>query len=66
MNLFWGIAGDGSVMISDNVDLVKASCAKSFAPFPAGDIYTLHFLDPNKSCGFPSFTLMDGFLATFN
>lgn len=36
VNLFWGIAADGSVMISDNVDLIKASCRKSFAPFPAG------------------------------
>lgn len=39
VNMFWGIAADGSVMISDNVDLVKASCAKSFAPFPAGCMY---------------------------
>lgn len=39
VNLVWGIAADGSVMISDNVDLVKASCAKSFAPFPAGTHY---------------------------
>lgn len=36
VNLYWGIAVDGSVMISDNVDLIKASCGKSFAPFPAG------------------------------
>ncbi|KAL0407346.1 UNVERIFIED_CONTAM: hypothetical protein Slati_4048500 [Sesamum latifolium] len=39
VNLFWGIAADGSVMISDNVDLIKASCRKSFAPFPAGCMY---------------------------
>ncbi|KAL2495168.1 aluminum induced protein with YGL and LRDR motif [Forsythia ovata] len=37
--LFWGIADDGSLMISDNVDLIKASCKKSFAPFPAGCMY---------------------------
>ncbi|XP_057790670.1 stem-specific protein TSJT1-like [Salvia miltiorrhiza] len=39
VNLFWGIAGDGCVMISDNVDVVKASCGKSYAPFPAGCMY---------------------------
>ncbi|PIM97929.1 hypothetical protein CDL12_29595 [Handroanthus impetiginosus] len=39
VNLFWGIAGDGSAMISDNVDLIKGSCGKSFAPFPAGCMY---------------------------
>ncbi|CAA2964823.1 stem-specific TSJT1-like [Olea europaea subsp. europaea] len=36
LKLYWGIAADGSVIISDNVDLVKASCRKSFAPFPPG------------------------------
>lgn len=36
VSLFWGVAADGSVMISDNVDMIKASCGKSFAPFPAG------------------------------
>ncbi|KAK1368644.1 stem-specific protein TSJT1-like [Heracleum sosnowskyi] len=39
VKLFWGIASDGSVMISDKLDLVKASCAKSFAPFPTGCMY---------------------------
>ncbi|KAL8032676.1 hypothetical protein ABFX02_13G111600 [Erythranthe guttata] len=39
VNLFWGVATDGSVMISDNVALVKASCRKSFAPFPPGCMY---------------------------
>lgn len=36
VKLYWGIASDGSVMISDNLELIKASCAKSFAPFPTG------------------------------
>lgn len=36
MKLFWGIAADGSVMISDNEHCIKAGCGKSFAPFPAG------------------------------
>ncbi|KAL6573945.1 hypothetical protein OROHE_001487 [Orobanche hederae] len=39
INLFWGVSADGSVMISDNVGLIKASCIKSFAPFPAGCLY---------------------------
>ncbi|KAL3851285.1 hypothetical protein ACJIZ3_013167 [Penstemon smallii] len=39
VNLFWGIAADGSVMISDNVDLIKPSCRKSFGPFPNGCLY---------------------------
>ncbi|KAG6777021.1 hypothetical protein POTOM_016819 [Populus tomentosa] len=32
--LFWGIAADGSVVISDNLEVIKGSCAESFAPFP--------------------------------
>ncbi|KAH9616043.1 hypothetical protein KSS87_022202 [Heliosperma pusillum] len=39
IQLFWGIAADGSVVISDNKDVIKASCAKSFAPFPSGCMY---------------------------
>jgi len=36
IGLYWGVAADGSVVISENLDLIKASCAKSFAPFPTG------------------------------
>ncbi|KAG4381067.1 hypothetical protein JHK82_041620 [Glycine max] len=39
IELYWGIAGDGSVIISENLELIKASCAKSFAPFPAGCMF---------------------------
>ncbi|GAB4831211.1 hypothetical protein Ancab_005221 [Ancistrocladus abbreviatus] len=39
VQLFWGIAADGSAVISDNLDVIKTSCAKSFAPFPAGCMF---------------------------
>ncbi|KAK2447234.1 hypothetical protein P8452_11576 [Trifolium repens] len=53
IGLYWGIAADGSVVISENLDLVKASCAKSFAPFPAGCLFhsehgLLNFEHPTK------------------
>ncbi|RWV85032.1 hypothetical protein GW17_00053212 [Ensete ventricosum] len=34
--LHWGIAADGSVVICDDVEIMKGSCAKSYAPFPTG------------------------------
>ncbi|KAL9232422.1 hypothetical protein vseg_007536 [Gypsophila vaccaria] len=39
VKLYWGIAGDGSVVISDDLDVIKAGCAHSFAPFPPGFIF---------------------------
>ncbi|KAG4960485.1 hypothetical protein AAZX31_13G225200 [Glycine max] len=39
IGLYWGIAADGSVTISENLELIKASCAKSFAPFPTGCMF---------------------------
>ncbi|XAR66445.1 hypothetical protein NMG60_11012682 [Bertholletia excelsa] len=39
VKLYWGVGGDGSVVISDNLEVIKGSCAKSFAPFPAGCMY---------------------------
>ncbi|XP_021740557.1 stem-specific protein TSJT1-like [Chenopodium quinoa] len=39
VKLYWGIAADGSVVISDNLDVIKSGCAKSFAPFPSGCMY---------------------------
>ncbi|XP_062090631.1 stem-specific protein TSJT1-like [Humulus lupulus] len=39
VQLYWGIAGDGSVVISDDLEVIKAGCAKSFAPFPKGCMF---------------------------
>lgn len=35
-SLYWGIAADGSVVMSDDLKIIKQGCAKSFAPFPTG------------------------------
>ncbi|XP_039034583.1 stem-specific protein TSJT1-like isoform X2 [Hibiscus syriacus] len=39
VKLHWGVAADGSVVVSDSLKLIKQSCAKSFAPFPAGCMF---------------------------
>lgn len=39
VKLFWGVATDGSVVISDNLGVIKSSCSKSYAPFPTGCMY---------------------------
>ncbi|KAJ7550387.1 hypothetical protein O6H91_07G107800 [Diphasiastrum complanatum] len=37
---FWGITSDGSLCFSDDAQLLKAGCGKSFAPFPAGCFFS--------------------------
>ncbi|KAJ4917879.1 aluminum induced protein with YGL and LRDR motifs [Raphanus sativus] len=38
-SLYWGIAADGSVVMSDDIKIIKQGCAKSFAPFPTGCMF---------------------------
>ncbi|KAL0707713.1 hypothetical protein Bca4012_074139 [Brassica carinata] len=42
-SLYWGISGDGSVVMSDDVKIIKQGCAKSFAPFPTGVLCGANF-----------------------
>ncbi|XP_031404099.1 stem-specific protein TSJT1-like [Punica granatum] len=39
VKLYWGIAADGSVVICDDKEVIKAGCAKSYAPFPTGCMF---------------------------
>lgn len=36
VGLCWGLALDGSLVLSDQLSVLKAGCGKSFAPFPPG------------------------------
>lgn len=36
IGLCWGLAVDGSLVLSDQASVLKAGCGKSFAPFPPG------------------------------
>lgn len=44
VKLYWGIAADGSAVISDDLEVIKAGCARSFAPFPQGKNKSAIFL----------------------
>ncbi|CAH9095507.1 unnamed protein product [Cuscuta epithymum] len=37
---FWGTDSEGDLVLSDDADLVKQGCGKSFAPFPKGCFFT--------------------------
>jgi hypothetical protein len=39
---FWGTAADGYLVLSDEPDVLKEGCGKSFAPFPQGNIELLN------------------------
>ncbi|KAA8548689.1 hypothetical protein F0562_000373 [Nyssa sinensis] len=37
---FWGTDSEGHLVLSDDVEIVKRGCGKSFAPFPKGCFFT--------------------------
>ncbi|GAA0147808.1 hypothetical protein LIER_07419 [Lithospermum erythrorhizon] len=37
---FWGTDSEGNLVLSDDADIVKQGCGKSFAPFPKGCFFT--------------------------
>uniref|UniRef100_A0A7N0TKL8 DUF3700 domain-containing protein n=1 Tax=Kalanchoe fedtschenkoi TaxID=63787 RepID=A0A7N0TKL8_KALFE len=37
---YWGTDADGCLVLSDDSDIVKKGCGKSFAPFPKGCFFT--------------------------
>lgn len=37
---FWGTDSEGHLVLSDDADIVKKGCGKSFAPFPKGCFFT--------------------------
>uniref|UniRef100_A0A3Q7HK21 DUF3700 domain-containing protein n=2 Tax=Solanum lycopersicum TaxID=4081 RepID=A0A3Q7HK21_SOLLC len=40
---FWGTDSEGHLVLSDDADIVKHGCGKSFAPFPKGNVNELCF-----------------------
>lgn len=38
--LYWGTCQDGTLALSDDVDVLRQGCSTSFAPFPAGCFFT--------------------------
>jgi len=39
VKLYWGLAADGSAIISDEIEFAKRVCGKSFGPFPNGCMF---------------------------
>ncbi|KAM7530673.1 hypothetical protein LguiB_034083 [Lonicera macranthoides] len=40
VQLHWGMAGDGSLVCSDDLKIMTEACGKCYAPFPPGCIFT--------------------------
>ncbi|XP_015888980.3 stem-specific protein TSJT1 [Ziziphus jujuba] len=40
IELQWGMAGDGSLVCSNNPNIIREACGKSCSPFPAGCMFT--------------------------
>ncbi|KAL9273460.1 Stem-specific protein TSJT1-like protein [Drosera capensis] len=40
VSFYWGSDSDGHLVVSDDVEIVKKGCGKSFAPFPKGCFFT--------------------------
>ncbi|KAK4729724.1 hypothetical protein R3W88_022712 [Solanum pinnatisectum] len=60
---FWGTDSEGHLVLSDDADIVKQGCGKSFAPFPKGNVDELlalkgKLLEPNK-CTWGLFLFFD-------
>lgn len=36
---FWGNDAEGHLVLSDNTEMMKKGCAKSYGPFPKGKIF---------------------------
>ena len=34
----WGTDSEGQLVLSDDVEIMKKGCGKSFAPFPTGNL----------------------------
>jgi len=42
---FWGTDAEGHLVLSDNTEMVKKGCAKSYGPFPKGTNFTPNVFD---------------------
>eukprot|EP00475_Leptophrys_vorax_P027381 TRINITY_DN39055_c0_g1_i1.p1 TRINITY_DN39055_c0_g1~~TRINITY_DN39055_c0_g1_i1.p1 ORF type:complete len:260 (+),score=-9.94 TRINITY_DN39055_c0_g1_i1:442-1221(+) len=54
MRLFWGMCADRSIAVTDDVELIRTCCPTTWAPFPAGCLFSsaqglLSFDSPGRS-----------------
>ena len=40
---FWGADSEGHLVVSDDAEIVKKGCGKSYAPFPKGELFSMFF-----------------------